>query len=208
MATEVKEIIEWSAASLPLQGQTKTGDSFVVKCFEQQALVAVVDGVGHGEKAATAAQLVAETLKEYRNQCPLTEILKKCHEKLRGTRGAAISLALLDAGSGTLTWTGVGNIEGLLLRKSSRSDSFTSRFQESLLLKAGVVGHVLPRLAVTTVPLGKNDLLIFATDGIQPEFTLGVHSGSSVQRIASDLFDRYALETDDALVLVVRYLYD
>lgn len=208
MATAIREIIEWGAASLPLHGQMKTGDHFWVRCFNQQALVAVIDGVGHGEEAARAAQLAAEALNECGGQCSLSELLTRCHERLRNSRGAVMSLALLDTGNGTLTWAGVGNIEGLLLHKSSYDDCFPNRSQETLLLKAGVVGHILPRLIVTTVPLHKDDLLIFATDGIQPEFMSAIHSHSSVQHIARNILNRYALNTDDALVLVIRYLYD
>jgi serine phosphatase RsbU (regulator of sigma subunit) len=205
MANAVREIIEWSAASLPLHGQAKTGDCFVVRFFGRQALVAVVDGVGHGEEAASAARLAAGALEEYTGERPLTGLLEECHQRLHGSRGAVISLALLNAEKDTLAWLGVGNIEGLLLRKVDNGAASGGSSQESLLLRAGVLGHILPRLSVTTMPLGKDDLLVFATDGIQPEFVTGIRSELSVQRIAQDILDRFALETDDALVLVVRY---
>ena len=204
MATSLSQHLQWSAASLPLHGQTEIGDCFVVKFFDSQALVAVVDGVGHGEEAA-AARLAVAILEKYDGQRPLTGLLEECHEKLRGSRGAVISLALLNGNNGTLTWMGVGNIEGLLLRGSAGGQAAPGRVQESLLLRAGVLGHVLPRLAVSTMPLAGNDLLVFVTDGIRPEFAIGIHGDLSVQSIAHDILDRYALETDDALVLVVRY---
>ncbi len=51
MAAAVREIIECSAASLPLHGQAKAGGRFLVKLLGRQALVAVVDGVAHGDEA-------------------------------------------------------------------------------------------------------------------------------------------------------------
>lgn len=207
MAAEVRKIIEWSAATLPLNGQTKTGDCFVVKLLDQRALVAVVDGLGHGEEAAAAAHLAAQTLEEYTGQHPLTRVLEECHERLRGSRGAVMSLALFNAADSTLTWLGVGDVEGLLLRRA-RGGEPPQEPQETLLLHAGVLGQALPRLFVTTVPVDKDDLLVFATDGIRPEFATGIRGNLPVQRIAHDILDRYALESDDALVLVARFVYE
>ena len=60
---------------------------------------------------------------------PVDELVRRCHEAAR-TRGAVISLASFDA-SGTMTWLGVGNVEGLLVRgdteRSKRSRCAAAR---------------------------------------------------------------------------------
>ena len=38
--------------------------------------------------------------------------MKRCHVALRGTRGAAISIAFISTSEGGMTWLGVGNVEG------------------------------------------------------------------------------------------------
>lgn len=202
------EIIDWSVASLPLHGQTESGDSYVLKQYPEGVLIAVVDGVGHGPDAAVAARLTAQILEGYSCGDPLIELLEKCHDRLRGTRGAVVSLAVLDACHNTITWLGVGNIEGLLLRNLLRNGSTDTKQQETLLSRAGVIGHQLPRLALDTLPLYPGDTIIFATDGIRPEFADKVETGASPILIANDILERHALETDDALVLVVRYLHE
>jgi negative regulator of sigma-B (phosphoserine phosphatase) len=204
----MKNIVDWSVASLPLRGQTESGDCYVVKQYLEGTLIAVVDGIGHGPDAAAAARLTSQVLEGYACGDPLTALLEECHERLRGTRGAVISLALLDASKSTITWLGVGNIEGLLLRDSLRSGLADTKQQETLLLRAGVVGHQLPRLALDTLPLHPGDIVIFATDGIRPEFADKIGIGVSPSLIAKDILERHALETDDALVLVVRYLHE
>jgi serine phosphatase RsbU (regulator of sigma subunit) len=200
-----REIIEWSVTSLPARGQVESGDSYVVKRLPNGVLIAVIDGLGHGPDAAAVSRLTAKTLEDYASGQSLTALLEDCHERLRGTRGAVISLALLDAGRNTISWLGVGGIEGLLLRRQSRNGK---KQQEMLLLRAGVVGHQLPMLAIHTLPLHAGDIVVFATDGIRPEFADNIDASFSPLMIANDILERYALETDDALVLVVRYLHD
>jgi phosphoserine phosphatase RsbX len=203
-----KEIVEWSVASVAMPGQTESGDGYIVKQYPEGVLIAVVDGAGHGPDAAMAARLTCRVLEGYSWSCPLTALLEKCHERLRGTRGAVISLAILDAAENSITWLSVGNIEGRLLRNMPRGGLTNTKRQETLLLRAGVVGHQLPRLVLNTLPLHRGDMVIFATDGIRPEFADKIGPGTSPLLIAHDILERHALETDDALVLVVRYLYE
>jgi phosphoserine phosphatase RsbX len=202
------EMIQWSVASLPFRGQVESGDCYVVRQYPHGALIAAIDGVGHGPEAAAAARLTAQVLEDYVYGAPLTALLIECHERLLGTRGAVVSLAFLDATHDSITWLGVGNIEGMLLRSSSHSNSMDAKQQEMLLPRAGVVGHQLPRLLIHTLSLHHGDILIFATDGIRSEFADNISTAISTAQIANNILERYALETDDALVLVVRYLHE
>jgi negative regulator of sigma-B (phosphoserine phosphatase) len=58
------------------------------------------------------------------------------------------------------------------------------------------------------VPLTRGDTLIFSTDGVRPGFAGGVTLAESPQEIADRVIAAHAKETDDALVLVARYLGD
>jgi len=48
----------------------------------------------------------------------LVSLVQKCHEALRPTRGVVLSLALIDFQLGTLTWLGIGNVQGVLIRST------------------------------------------------------------------------------------------
>ena len=79
--------------------------------------------------------------------------------------------------------------------------------QESLLLRPGVLGDRLPRLSASVIPVSAGDVLIFATDGLREGFAAHSNLRDSPQQIADRILDQYGRETDDALVLVARYLH-
>ena len=115
-----------------------------------------------------------------------------------------MTVARLEPGAGRLTWMGVGNVEAILLRADSRSKTHADR----VILRSGLVGFHLPELRATTVPIGRGDLIVFATDGIAVGFSEGLARQESAQKLADDIVARHFKATDDALALVVRYLGD
>lgn len=196
-----RALLECGAATLALAGESESGDLHVVRAFPGGALVAVVDGLGHGEEAAEAARIAASTV-ESRAREPLTALVRLCHERLRGTRGAVMSLASFDERNATMTWVGVGNVEGVLLREDPRA----TPPRESLLLRGGVVGRQLPPLHPSTVPVLGGDTLIFATDGIHGGLDRRPARGETPQQIADRILKRHGKGSDDALVVVARFL--
>jgi negative regulator of sigma-B (phosphoserine phosphatase) len=203
METLVSSAIEWSVASRPLPGQPASGDLKVVKAFSDGVLVAALDGLGHGEEAATAAAVAASTLEMHAAE-PVITLVQRCHEALRATRGVAMSVASFNLTRRLITWLGVGNVEGVLIRR----DFARAEADVPLLLRAGVVGFQLPSLDVETLPVYTGDTLIFATDGIHSDFARVLARSFPPQRAAEKILARYGKATDDALVLVARYLGD
>jgi len=133
----------------------------------------------------------------------MISLLKGCHGALSGTRGVVMSVASFNARDETLTWLGVGNVEGLLLRAQP---TVTPR-RESLLLRGGVVGVHLPALSASIIPVMRGDTLIFATDGIRNDFVLApLALGERPQPLADYILTHWGRGTDDALVLVARWM--
>jgi phosphoserine phosphatase RsbX len=203
METLTSSILEWGIASRALPGQPSCGDLEVVKSFTSGMLVAALDGIGHGDEAASAAT-AARAILEAHAQEPVTALIERCHEGLRATRGVAVSVASFNVPQRLLTWLGVGNVQGVLLRRGL-SGSVT---EESLLLRAGVVGVQLPSLRLSVLPVSTGDTLIFATDGIQSDFDRRLAGNDRPQKAAESILSRHGKATDDALVLVARYLGD
>src|SRR5215469_4166524 len=107
--THLISSIDWSVAGEMLPGQRESGDQYLVKALPEGVLLAVVDGVGHGPDARHAAELAIQTV-EHMETSSLVSLVRCCHERLRGTRGAVLSLAFFSATDRTMTWLGVGNV--------------------------------------------------------------------------------------------------
>ncbi len=191
--------LDWGVASLPLNGQSESGDRHVVHFFPGGVLLAVIDGLGHGYEAAAAAN-AAEFILQAQPQEPVISLVQHCHESLRSTRGVVMSVASFDISRGLLTWLGVGNVRGVLRRSPSSSNLPA----EELLLRAGVIGRQIPALQVSVVPVAYGDTLFLATDGIRGEFAQEQIYSEVSQRAAEIILSRYAKGNDDALVLVAR----
>jgi negative regulator of sigma-B (phosphoserine phosphatase) len=191
--------LEWAFAAAALVGGDESGDRHLVAVDGARALVAVVDGLGHGKEAALAADIAVDTLSRHPHE-PVISLIRNCHERLKGTRGVAMSVASISPSTHAMEWVGVGNVEGLLLR--ARREVVPAR--ESLVLRAGVVGFRLPTLRSSVVGLEVGDTLIFATDGIRSGFFQEIAPHYPPQEIVDHILDRFAQPSDDSLVLVVR----
>jgi len=201
METVSPMVLDWGVASLPLNGQSESGDRSVVQFFPGGVLLGVIDGLGHGDEAAMAAS-AAESILRAQPQEPVISLVRQCHENLRSTRGVVMSLVSFDILHGLMTWLGVGNVRGVLRRSGSSSNLP----QEELLLRAGVIGGQipLPPLQAAVLPVFQGDTLFLASDGIRGEFALEQAPSEMSQRTAQVILSRFANGNDDALVLVAR----
>jgi phosphoserine phosphatase RsbX len=195
-------LLDCGVAARTRPGESESGDRHVVKRFRNGALVAAVDGLGHGADAATAAQVAAATLEQHADESVIP-LLERCHASLTGTRGVVLSLGKFSWRDRTLTWLGVGNVEGLLLHCEAGGGPPD---RQALVLRGGVVGHQLPFLRALVIPVSAGDTLIFATDGIRSGFAEGLVLSDPPTKIANRILALHAKDTDDALVLVARYL--
>jgi phosphoserine phosphatase RsbX len=203
METLASSAIEWGVAARALPGQSRSGDLHIVTAFRGGMLIAALDGVGHGDEAASAASIAGAILAEHAKE-PVITLVERCHEGLRATRGVVMSIASFDASHGLMTWLGVGNVRGILLRH----DVTRTPSEESLLLRSGVVGVELPSLRAAILSVSVGDTMILATDGINSDFARQLVRNHLPQKAADGILARHAKPTDDALVLVARYLGD
>ncbi len=193
-------LVEYGVAKFVLPGQRESGDHHFIRCKQNGVLVAAIDGLGHGEEAARAA-MTAESILQKADAEPIISLVERCHEKLRATRGVVLSLASIDSVHGMITWLGVGNVQGVLVRGGAKKE----KAQEVLLLRPGVVGSQLPSLQATVFPIERGDTLFFATDGIRSDFAETLSALENPQRAAERILQGYRTGTDDALVLVARF---
>jgi phosphoserine phosphatase RsbX len=194
--------IEWARAGRPVATEYTSGDrGIAVDLDGEAALFGLVDGLGHGPDAATAALRAIDVVKgsSYKR---LEVLLQLCHRTLEGTRGVAMTLARVDFAAGTLEWTGVGNVAaelvakaptGLLVRSSAR-------------LTGGIIGYRSPEIRpAQVISIRPGDLLVMSTDGIDEDHLEHIDFAASATSIAEELLGKHARETDDAMVLTARH---
>jgi phosphoserine phosphatase RsbX len=194
-------VLERGMAGQAHEGEGRSGDLAVFAPSERGGLVAVIDGLGHGDAAAEAAELAAAILERYVDEPP-QRLLERCHEELRRTRGAVMTLAWFDLEARTMDWTGVGNVEARFVRAGAGVDAR----HDSPVVLGGVVGYNLPQVRMGTLALEPGDAVVMATDGVAADFSMSLESGVPAQQLAERVLEKHGKGTDDALAAVVRYL--
>jgi hypothetical protein len=194
-------LIDWGVAQRALPGENVSGDHYLVKAFAGGVLVAVVDGVGHGDEATAAAKTATATLSVHAGDSAIA-LMRRCHEALRLTRGVVMTVVTFLAGEGVVNWLGVGNVEGLLLRAETKANPPS----EPVLLRSGFVGYQLPALVASVLPVARGDLLVLTSDGIRSDFSKAINPKQPPQAIADCILAQHFKGTDDVIVVVARYL--
>jgi serine phosphatase RsbU (regulator of sigma subunit) len=187
--------ISVGASGRPHPGERVSGDAHAVSWIGRKCRIALVDGLGHGPPAAFAAQSARSELAA-RPQLDPVEALRACHQALRNTRGAAISIVDVDPISHRLVGAGVGNVD---VHVRSRG------LQQRIVASRGIVGCTLPVLQTVQLTLGDEWTLVVHTDGVSACFgldTMPIRLGDNPQSVAEDILRRWARDSDDATVVV------
>ncbi len=185
------------AVCVPLHGEEECGDSWAVDVTAERVTVMLVDGLGHGPGAAIAARAALAAFSDVAANAP-DGILGAMHTALRHTRGAALSVAILDRSRGTASFCGVGNVDGRVVTID------TSRH---LVPQNGIVGHTMPRPQSADVPWPSDGRLVMHSDGITSRWRTEAYPGLLARHpalLAGVLFRDFARARDDATVLVLR----
>jgi anti-sigma regulatory factor (Ser/Thr protein kinase) len=189
--------MEVGALCTPLAGEEACGDGWAVSCDADGATLLGVDGLGHGPEAAKAAAGAIQALEKRPAAAP-ADVLQTAHELLRLTRGAALSAARVDYGSGDLRFAGIGNVGGLVYDGMAR---------RALVSHNGIVGHNMRKVQEFTAPFPPGALCVLYSDGIQSQWDLGDYPGLHVRApalVAAVLMRDFIRRRDDAMVLVAR----
>jgi negative regulator of sigma-B (phosphoserine phosphatase) len=158
-------------------------------------IVAIADGLGHGQAAATAAAAAIGIVAAWPG-ADLLDLFRNMNKALRPTRGAAVGVAIVDWVAGQITYAAVGNTRAALFGDHT---TYLTGY-------AGIVGVGYRRLNTVIVPFSPGDVLALWTDGLneQIELTFADRSAPKLDETASRLLDRFARGTDDRCVVVAH----
>lgn len=181
------------AAWRPKPGEVECGDRVVVLDDEpDRLLVAVIDGLGHGARAASAADAAARFVTDNRS-LSLVELFERCHRSLGATRGVAMTVVRVDRTLSVLTHAAVGNVE--LVSMSQQ------RFRP--IPEPGVVGGRLRRVREAKASYGAGDLFVLLSDGVSSRLDLEPYRALHPQDAADAIIRQHAKDHDDASCAVL-----
>jgi negative regulator of sigma-B (phosphoserine phosphatase) len=171
-----------------------SGDAALVRTIGEVTWVLLVDGLGHGSKAHEAGQRAIDEAALFGADLAVEDALDRLHDRLRGTRGAAATLARFDGtGVGLI---GVGNVEVRGL------GGFDLPFSPA----GGVVGGRMRRPRPVRVELPRRARLLFYTDGIARRAPFDAVATLDGANLCATLLDHHSHLHDDATVIHVTYL--
>ncbi len=200
-AAQTSSAIEWSVASRAIPGEAVSGDLHAVVPWSEGVLLAVVDGLGHGDEATAAARIAVAVLEQHAGE-PVTNLVQHCHRSLQRTRGVVMTIVTVNTRDNTLTALGVGNVETVVQRANPQARPA----RESVLLRCGVVGYNLPALQASVLPITRGDVIVFGTDGVREDFSELIEPAETPQQLVEKIMARKFRGTDDGLVLACKYL--
>lgn len=180
--------------------ETLCGDQWWAESDGKKCRLAMVDGLGHGVFANTAAKDAIDAFRHAPKATP-AEQLRALHERLKKTRGAVITIAYLDMINQQLRYSGVGNIT-MKIVSPSRS--------QGCLSYNGIVGHIMPATLNNhhLQPDRRSDMLVMHSDGLSGRWDLqkypGIHQhhGTTICAVLYKDFDR---NNDDSTILVAKF---
>jgi len=186
------------ALVVPMPGEEFCGDAWSAHADAGGRTVLVVDGLGHGPEAATAAQAAVREFQRCRAEPPQA-IVEALHQALRPTRGGAVAVARIDDASDTVSYAGVGNIAAALAGAGGGLRRLVSH--------NGTAGLNARRIQAFEYPGARNGLLVMHSDGISASWSLDRYPGLARAHpllVAGVLYHHHSRGRDDAAIVVTR----
>jgi anti-sigma regulatory factor (Ser/Thr protein kinase) len=187
----------WGAMTRPAEGHIQNGDAYLIRSEGNRLLLAMIDGLGHGEAASDSARAAVATIERNLTQ-PIETILRATHDALRMMRGAVMGLAAIDRAAGIIEYAGIGNTDFRVIGGRERLRFISLN---------GTLGSRLERVKVFKENLPKVSTMIMATDGISERWDtdnypglMGLHP----QLLCATVMRDFSRPNDDATILCGR----
>ncbi len=210
-STDATHAIVTAGVSRSHPHETANGDGWAAFHHAHGCRIVVVDGLGHGPIAELPARAALDAVRASLDS-DLLDALRRCHDALTGTRGAAVSVADVDLPGRRLVYAGIGNVEARLWQAATPSRT------ERPIVYRGIVGSSMPRLRAFEFPLDgdrRDWRLLIHTDGVSSRFDLQDTAGAfdeaflrdappeaALHALAEETLSRWGRSTDDATVVV------
>ena len=184
-----------AGVSVAMPGEQVCGDAWGVVADRGRAVIAVVDGLGHGVGAAAASTAAMEALMS-RNDGSSIDTLTAIHEAVRHTRGAAGTVVSIEPRGTVLTVAGIGNVATAIVADG--------QVRQAVSL-GGILGHGVRTFRQYQYPWPADALLVMHSDGLSSHWSLDPYPGLRQRHpglVAAVLYRDFARGRDDVTVVV------
>jgi anti-sigma regulatory factor (Ser/Thr protein kinase) len=184
----------------PHPDERVSGDDAAVLHTESTLRLLVADGLGHGPLAREGSQRLCASFRAADPAASVSDVISRANGALTGTRGAVASV--VELGAREIVHAGIGNITTQL----QGNDVVQHR---RFVTQSAVVGRPPHRTKTRTesVPTPTPATLMMWSDGLASR--AGLEDIVVFRRpaliVAHAMLERFARDTDDAIVLVARW---
>ena len=190
--------LEYHLVKRPLGNDVSSGDTGLIREFDDKVFIAVIDVLGHGKKAQKVAGS-CEAFLESHYRMDLPKMMQGLHQHIKGSRGAVAGLCHLDLKTGDLKYVGIGDTVARIFGSKSTW----------LISHSGVIGYMIPKPSEQRGELQSGDILVLYTDGVKTHFGLKDYPDlpdDDARTIATRIIGQFGKDHDDALCIALRYL--
>ena len=189
--------LKHSSLIRPCMGERVSGDAVVIRPLEGGLFAAIIDVLGHGPEAHKLTQVIGTFLDRHAT-ADVFGLMTRLHQRLQGTRGAAVGMCAVDSVAGSINYVGIGNTS---LRRFGDSET-------RLVSYDGVLGQNMRTPLQQSLKLASGDLLVLYTDGVSDRFTTSDYPGLVRQApddVVRNILDRFGKDHDDSGCIAIRY---
>lgn len=185
--------MRFGIASRPVLGFEVNGDAYVTKEWNGQTLLAVLDGLGHGEEASSASEEAKKYIAEnFAND--VDQIVSGLHSHLHGTRGVVAGLIRIDRLRHRLAFCGVGNIDARIIGEPPMHPTSLD----------GIIGLNVRKVKKFEYSYDSLKAVVLHSDGISSKFNTPDYSMvcKQPQAVAEQILAECGKHHDDATILI------
>nr|BFE87954.1 ATP-binding protein [Planobispora longispora] len=165
-----------SGMTRPIGEESVCGDAYAVVRTDAATTVMVCDGLGHGDAAAHASREAGRVFQEEMERTALADtdlapvaVVERIHRGLNRTRGGAVAVARLERSSGTVRFSGLGNVSAWIVHPEGR---------QGMISMPGIAGHQAPRtLREYEYAVPPSGMLVLHSDGLSERWAPSSYPG-------------------------------
>ena len=188
--------LEIGTYSRPFFGERMIGDAIITSVNDKFTYLVIIDGIGHGPKAAAISSAVKIFIEKNWIPDP-SELIEKVHYHIKGSEGAVIGIAVINHDESTLIYSGLGNITCRII----------GAVNKSMVSADGLLGVRLRSVQNSKTVIHDKDLIIMHSDGISSSSSLidfPKLNVTSPRLLAKKIVQTFGSEYDDASCIIVK----